>query len=258
LAFSDDRSCAQAAPIDYTVRVSTRARRVRLVMKLDGLEVVVPRGFSQRRIPELVEARREWIERAARRVDAHRRRLELDPPRLPGRIELPAAGEVWLVEYRRTEAAPAGAGAARAREAAGHRLVVTGDPSDFEACKQALCRWLTRRARAELEPRLAELAQRHGLSYRRVSVRQQKTRWGSCSRQGNISLNAKLLLMPRAAADYVLLHELCHTLRMDHSPRFWAMVERHDPDYRAHKKLVRLSAKAMPTWLDHEPDEEAM
>jgi predicted metal-dependent hydrolase len=227
-------------------------------MRPDGLEVVLPRGYSQRHLPELLEARREWIERAARRVDAHRRRLQEDPPRLPDRIELPALGEEWLVEYRLPGKGRALAGAARAREVAGRRLVVTGDPGDFESCKQALCRWLTRRARADLEPRLAELAERHALVYQQVSIRQQKTRWGSCSRRGNISLNAKLLLMPRAAADYVLLHELCHTVRMDHSPRFWALVERHDPDYKAHKKLVRVSAKAMPTWLDHEPDEEAM
>jgi predicted metal-dependent hydrolase len=249
---------AREEPFAYTVRVSARAQRVRLVMKADGLEVVIPRGFSQRRIPELLDSRREWIERATRRVEAHRRRLRSDPPRLPDCITLPAVGERWLVEYRAPEGARAGGGGARVREAAGQKLVVTGDLGDFETCKQALCRWLTRRARAELEPRLAELAERHGFTYQRVSIRQQKTRWGSCSRQGSISLNAKLLLMPRAAADYVLLHELCHTARMDHSARFWALVGKHDPEYKAHKRLVRASAKAMPTWLDHEPDEEAM
>lgn len=259
MAFFGERDrVPERALFEYTVRVSTKARRVRLVMKPDGLEVVVPRGFSPRRIPGMLEERREWIERAARRVDAHRRRLEQDPPRLPASIVLAAVGEEWLVEYRPPRSGSARVTAPRAREAAGFRLVVSGDPRDFEECKQALCRWLTRRAREELAPRLAELAREHGFSYGRISVRQQKTRWGSCSRQGTISLNAKLLLMPSAAADYVLLHELCHTVRMDHSPRFWALVGRHDPEYKAHKKLVRSSAKAMPTWLDHEPDEEAM
>jgi predicted metal-dependent hydrolase len=255
--FSDRSALPEEAPIEYTVRVSSRARRVRLVMRLEGLEVVVPSRFGQRHIPELVKNRREWIERAERKVDAHRRRLEEDPPQLPMIIELPALGEEWPVEYRLPDAGRVKMGTARVREVKG-RLVVDGDPSDFEACKQALCRWLSRKARVALAPRVADMAVAHGFSYQRVSIRQQKTRWGSCSRQGTISLNAKLLLMPRAAADYVLLHELCHTVRMDHSAKFWALVQKHDSDYKAHKKLVRVAAKAMPTWLDHEPDEEAM
>jgi predicted metal-dependent hydrolase len=257
---SDRYGEPEATPLEYTVRVSTRARSVKLVMRPRGLEVVVPRGVSQRSIAGLVESRRHWIEKAAKRVEAQRRRLEEDPPRLPQRISLPAIGEEWVVEYHRPAGSGSGgaSGGARVREVAGRRMVVTGDAGDFEVCKQALCRWLNRRARAALVPRLCELAERHGFKYQQVSVRQQKTRWGSCSRQGNISLNAKLMLMSEEAAEYVLLHELCHTVRMDHSPRFWALMEQHDPDYKAHKKLVRASAKAMPSWLDHEPDEEAM
>jgi predicted metal-dependent hydrolase len=225
-------------------------------MTIQGLEVVIPRGFSQRRIPGLLESKRKWIERATIRVEARRRRLEADPPRLPERIVVPAVGEEWLVEYRR-----AGAGVrsgASAREKPGQRLLVAGDSTDFEACKQALCRWLNRRAREELVPRLAMLARQHGLGYERVSIRQQRTRWGSCSRHKAISLNAKLLLMPSAAVDYVLLHELCHTVQMNHSPRFWALVRAHDPAYEAHKKLVRMAATAVPTWLDHEIGEPSV
>jgi predicted metal-dependent hydrolase len=133
--------------------------------------------------------------------------------------------------------------------------VVTGDYDDFDACKQALCRWLRRRAQRALVPRLAELAERHRMQYRQVSVRRQRTRWGSCSRQKTISLNAKLLFMSSEAVDYVLLHELCHTVEMSHSPRFWRLVEACDPDYRGHKKLVKAAAAAMPTWLDHELEE---
>jgi predicted metal-dependent hydrolase len=232
-------------------------------MTLDGMEVVVPRGFSQRKIPDLVENKREWIERAMRRLEARRRRLELEPPGLPVRIALPAAGEEWRVEYQPgrpdlRRPFSSNVSGATAREKPGQRLVVTGDSADFAACKQALCRWLNRRARGELVPRLALLAREHGLAYERVSIRQQRTRWGSCSRHQTISLNAKLLLMPSEAVDYVLLHELCHTVEMNHSPRFWTLLQKHDPDYRAHKKLVRAAAKAMPTWLDHSPADEAV
>ncbi len=240
---------ATAEMPEYSVRVSLRARHVRLVMRLDrGLEVVVPRGFRQRHIPELVESKREWIERASARMEARRQRLDADPPGLPDRVVLPALGEEWAVEYRRGSAA---AGAV-ARESAG-RLVVTGDADDFDACRQALCRWLVRRARRTLLPRLAVVSYEHQLSYARASVRQQRTRWGSCSRKKTISLNARLLLLPAEVVDYVLVHELCHTLEMNHSPRFWALVESHDPEYRVHKKLLRTEGKAIPTWLDHNP-----
>jgi predicted metal-dependent hydrolase len=226
-------------------------------MRPSGLEVVVPRGFSHRKIPGLLEEKRDWIASASKRVEAHRQRLESEPARSPERILLSAVGEEWIVEYRAPIGSAAGS-AVRAREGSGYRLLVAGDPQDFEACKQAICRWLTRRAREELMPRLSELAAMHGFKYERASIRQQRTRWGSCSRKGSISLNARLLLMPAAVVDYVLLHELCHTVQLNHSPRFWALVERHDPDYKAHKKLMGASAKAMPTWLDHEPGDEAM
>lgn len=207
---------------------------------------MIPRGFSQRDIPALVESKRDWIERAAMRVQARQCRLEADPRRLPDRIVLRALGEEWEVEYRR------GAVPTRAvvRESAG-RLVVTGDADDFNACRLALCRWLVRRARRTLLPRLAVLSYQRGLPYIRASVRQQRSRWGSCSRKKTISLNARLLLLPREVVDYVLIHELCHTMEMNHSPRFWALVETHDAEYLGHKKLLRAAGKSTPTWLDH-------
>jgi predicted metal-dependent hydrolase len=243
-------------PLAYSVRVSARTRRVRLVMTAGGLEVVVPRGYPQRLIPELVESRRVWIEKAAERVAARGRRMGPEPPCLPERISLQAVGEEWVVEYR-----PAGGGGrlgVSARQTADHRLIVTGDRTDYDGCRQALCRWISRRAREELPPRLCRLARERGFHYDKVSIRQQRTRWGSCSRRGSVSLNARLLLLPAAAADYVLLHELCHTVEMNHSPRFWALVERHDSDFRAHRKLVRTAARNLPPWLDREPGEGDM
>jgi predicted metal-dependent hydrolase len=246
----------------YSVRVSKRARRVRLVMTEDGgLEVVVPHRFDRRHVPGLVESKRDWISRAAARVaaraEARRSRLESDPPRLPGLIRLPAVGEEWVVEYRpgpsRRASDPRGSATVTVRERPGRRLLVTGDPDDFEACRRALSRWLRRRATRAFVPWVADTALRHRLQYERVSVRLQRTRWASCSRRGTISLNAKLLFLQREFVDYVVLHELCHVPEMNHSPRFWARLEAHDPEYRVRRLLLRTSGTSVPTWVDHGP-----
>jgi predicted metal-dependent hydrolase len=95
------------------------------------------------------------------------------------------------------------------------------------------------RAKRELPVRLLELALMHGLPVARISVRSQKWRWGSCSRSGHICLNWRLVQLPEAVRDYVLIHELMHLKRMDHSPRFWRLVEQACPDYRTLRRRLR-------------------
>jgi predicted metal-dependent hydrolase len=249
----------------FAVRVSTRARHVRLVMTGGGeLVVVVPRRFDQRKIPAIVEARLPWIERARGRVEARQAAAgalaALDEPSLPERIVLAALGEEWQVEYRpRPQAAgrqvdQVGSGAtasrgATVREAAGNRLIVTGPPADEEASRQALVRWLRGRAQIELSGRLEDLARDHRLPFGVVTVRHQRTRWGSCSPQRAISLNLKLLFLDPALVDHVLLHELCHTRELNHSKRFWALVQIHDPVWKAHRRQAREGWRTLPRWL---------
>jgi hypothetical protein len=102
--------------------------------------------------------------------------------------------------------------------------------------------WRTRATR-ELPARLLELAAAHGLRVDRVSVRNQRWRWGSCSRSGHICLNWRLVQMPPPIRDYVMLHELMHLKRMDHSPRFWKLVAQACPDYQAARKWLRDHAR---------------
>ena len=246
------RASTDGALPEYSVRVSQRARQVRLVMTAArGLEVVVPRRFDKRRIPGLVEDKLDWIERARARVAARRQALEDDPPRLPERIVLTALGREWPVEYRQAPLGRAAAGTA-VRESKG-TLVVTGNLDDAVACRDALRRWLARTAGRTLLARLVVLSLEHQLPYDRASIRQQRTRWGSCSRQGAISLNSKLLFLPPEVVDYVLLHELCHTRELNHSARFWTLLGGHDPDCHAHRKRLRKAGDLVPAWLEHDP-----
>lgn len=103
-------------------------------------------------------------------------------------------------------------------------------------------RELRERARRELPARLRELADRHGFpagAVAKISVRDQKWRWGSCSPGGHICLNWRLASLPDAVRDYVLIHELMHLKRMDHSPRFWKLVAQACPEYRELRKFLR-------------------
>lgn len=271
-------------PHIYTVRVSPRARRASLRMSVDrGLEVVVPRGFRVDRIPELVAKKTAWIERVARRFAAERAAAEKVAPAvrwqdgLPDCIELAAVGEVWAVEYRETASARVrvnvgawpsgtsenGGGCGRmppAREVDGSRpsgagypeprrlLLVSGAVCNHDACRAALRRWLSRRADEHLTALLEEVAREQGLSYSKLTVRSQRTRWGSCSSRGAISLNRHLMFLPPQVVRYVLLHELCHMVRSDHSPRFWEEVRRREPEAERLRRQLRLAARWVPGW----------
>ena len=96
-----------------------------------------------------------------------------------------------------------------------------------------------RQAKARLEERAAYFASRMGVSYQRISVRAAKTRWGSCSAKGNLNFHWKLILMPPQVLDYVVVHELAHRKEMNHSPAFWAEVEKILPDYRERRKWLK-------------------
>ena len=100
-------------------------------------------------------------------------------------------------------------------------------------------RALIARARCELPPRLHELAATHGLTVNRISIRNQRWRWGSCNRTGHICLNWRLVTMPEWVRDYVLIHELMHLKRMDHSPRFWKLVAAACPNYQEARRWLR-------------------
>lgn len=104
---------------------------------------------------------------------------------------------------------------------------------------EAELRALTERAKVVLAQRAAYFAPLVGVTYGRVTIRHQVSRWGSCSSKGNLNFNCLLMLCPPEVADYVVVHELCHRLEMNHSPRFWGAVARVMPDYAVHRRWLK-------------------
>jgi predicted metal-dependent hydrolase len=234
------------ALFQYHLRISPRSRRIRFfVTPQRGLEVVIPRGYDPGRVPALLHGKQRWIRAALERVEPLRALYGHDCEwRLPGQIQLPAVGQTWAVAAKHTD----NADRTSVRESGAGQLLVAGALDDEQACRAALGRWLVRQAHRHLVPGLERTSRELGLTYERVLIRRQKTRWGSCSRDGTISLNAKLLFLPPDTVHYVMIHELCHRVELNHSPRFWRLVERHCPDFRRINAQRRHLWKAVPRW----------
>jgi len=236
--------------LDYTVRESTRARRVCLKVTYRGhVEVVVPHGFDARRIPALVRGKQAWIEATLQRIalrcsneNAHWSASDA----LPDIITLPAISERWQVIYTATDKPRV----TLTMDDAHTRLVLHGNINNALLCKTALQRWLVCKAQHHLTPWLGQLSNEKNLPFNQARVRSQKTRWGSCSRQKNININCKLLFLPTALVQCVLVHELCHTIHMNHSSKFWALMKKMQPDYAALDMQLRNTRHWVPEWME--------
>lgn len=204
----------------YTIRRSARARRVRVTVDANGeVEVTLPKRAAERQAAEAVRELRPWIERRRNAL----RRAAAEVARAPGFV--PYLGiELRLVPERGRE---------RVHRRGDVLLVPDGDP------REALERWYRRAARAEIGPRLDAAVARAGTGYKGLTIRGQRTRWASCSSSGGMSFNWRLLLAPEAVLDYVVEHEVCHLEVMDHSPRFWALLQSRVPDWRTHAAWLR-------------------
>lgn len=232
---------------DYRIRTSPRGRNVSLkISARDGLTVTVPRGFDLRRLPAILEKKRSWIETHLLRfseISGAIARAPLAAP--PDAIELPALGESWRVAYLPTKTRKIGV----MMDEPG-RLTVYGAVADHDACAAVLKKWLRRRTLDALIPWLDRLARQEGFQFNDVLVRGQKTRWASCSSKGAITLSYKLLFLDRHFVRYILLHELCHTVCMNHSPRFWTLLGRLEPECRVLRRQMREAGKRVPAWVE--------
>lgn len=230
----------------YTVRESRRARYVRLRFSArGGLEVVVPAGFDLARIPALLSDKRSWIESTAERLQWDGRMVpHAGQLSLPSTLTLRAISETWDVAYRPGDAR------VLLREHPDRRLTLHADPGDTARCQAALRRWLLHKGKRHLLPWLAAVSEELDLPFHSASVRGPSTRWGSCSARKTISLSYKLLFLPQHLVRHVLVHELCHTVHLDHSPRFWALVARAEPELLHRRSELADAWRHVPSWLD--------
>ncbi len=232
--------------LDYQLVVSPRAKRLSLRVEAGrGVVVTTPKRYPRRDIPGFVEANRAWIEQA---LDDIERRT---PPEYrvwpPQRLHLNAISKTVLISFG-AENAPDGHKDDRTDTF--ENLNLSADSGDKVAVATEIAHYLKVLARQVLPRALENHAREKGVQYKRVQIRGQRSVWGSYSSSGTLSLNYKLLFLPPELVDYVLLHELAHTLYLDHSSKFWRQLEVFQPGAQALDKRLSAAGRDVPPWLE--------
>jgi len=220
-----------------TVRISNRAKHLIFKSSVrNGVEIIIPNKSKKSWVYEMVKKRVEWINIQSQKIESFRRDLN------PSTIELHALSEKWIVDQPLdTNNHTTATGS--------FNIKIKPDPQDPFFVSRYLQEWVQYRAEKSLLPWIESIAIHRGLKLNKVRIKNQATRWGSCSASGNINLNRNLLFMPPHIVEYVLHHELNHITHLNHSEIFWDSLSEILPDYKNLKReLKQLEISAVPSW----------
>ena len=231
--------------LKWQLRVSSKARYARLrILPFGGLEVVIPTRFPRKLVAGLVAEHADWARHQLARQAQLRESISL-----PSELRLAFDGSTTSIRYHSAPERIQGELFIDPADAVIEDEVIKIKASDQRAASAELRHWIRQRARRLLPPLLQDISKHTGLAYNRVSIRSQRTRCGSCSNRGNISLNDQLLFMPADTVEYLMIHELCHTRHLNHSKAYWTLVQQHCPGYRTHEKRLGQSRNLVPDWF---------
>jgi len=229
--------------LTHTVRESKKARRIILkVLAGPRLEVVIPAGLDHRRVPEILARKKDWLAQAVKGM-GNAGAAKKEGWTLPREIPLRAIHRRVLVagEMKRT-------GMVHLEEQGESKIFISGEIQHEQLGRSILHQWMRHQAELHLPPWLQRVSRETGLGFQKVQVRRQKTRWGSCSARGTISLNEKLLFLPPHLVRYIMIHELCHLTHLNHSSRFWNLVSRFEPQWRELDRSITQAGGLVPSW----------
>lgn len=218
--------------IPYTIRESKRARRMSLKVDYEnGLQVIIPAGMKVKNLDCLLYERRDWILKYLQRME------EIDSQVVKRDFVsgewLPFLGEEYDLEVISPR------NSQRTTVTQRHDIIRVRLPADPDhklatrgpEVRRALEKWYRRQAKNYIISRTKELADELGFEFNRIAIKGQRTRWGSCSEQGNLNFNWRLMLASPDAIDYVIIHELCHLEELNHSSAYWSLLAQFCPDY---------------------------
>ncbi|MGE5681351.1 MAG: M48 family metallopeptidase, partial [Bacillota bacterium] len=206
----------------YSLRVSKRAKYMRLqVSQEKGLELIIPYGISLKEAERFLNTKKDWISKYVGRFSNNKYTYMY----LGSNLEIDHQYDLYIKKHR--------------VELEGNKLKILSPSQNKSPVKSIFTTWLKIKANNYIPERVYYLAGKYGFHVNKVTIRDQKTRWGSCSRLGNLSFNFKLMVHSEDVIDYVIIHELCHLKELNHSSRFWYHVERILPNYKTLRRELK-------------------
>ncbi len=230
---------AKKIDFPYEVVRTNRKKTAAINVNEGQVQIVVPMDLGQSDLEGVVYKKRYWV----------REKLRMYNDAMPSKPKEYVSGEcfTYLGKNYKLKLIPGGASGVKLK--AGHLEVgISTDLSRAQrnvVIKEQLTQWYKSHAETRLKRKVLRLAKMHGLKPKSVSIKDYKSRWGSCSSDGEISFNWKVIIAPHPIVDYVVAHELCHMLEHNHSPAFWKRVERIIPDYRDCKEWLKVHSGAL-------------
>ncbi|MEN6571333.1 MAG: SprT family zinc-dependent metalloprotease, partial [Anaerolineaceae bacterium] len=226
----------EGEPLRYQVKWSARARRYRLAVSTEGVSVTLPAGVPASEADRFIQQNSSWLKEQLRKLERRRAKSKVEP--LPADVILlrGKAVQVKVLEESVSRSR------ALVREAGGRLEMRLPAGARKDEVLEAALRKL---AREEVERAVAVHSRIMRLSPGAVSIRDQRTRWGSCSSRGTLSFNWRLVMAPPEVLNYVVVHELAHLKVPNHSREFWALVARYDPAFKEHRLWLKRKASLL-------------
>ncbi len=212
----------------YTIRRSSRAKKIKLVAKKNGVELVLPRFVPEIIGKSFATLHKDWIE-------THSKKSKNQLPL----ISTEDGATIFFMGEAKFRLSIKKTNKKSYYEKKSENLIIYLKDKKSNKILEIIEKFYRTEAKKHLTERTKIFAKKLNISFGKITIRGQTTRWGSCSSQGNLSYNWKIMTHPPAIIDYLVIHELCHRIEMNHSSRFWNLVETLDSNYKIHRKILK-------------------
>lgn len=228
----------------YRIRRSQRASKARIVVKPGLVEIVAPFGIPEQRLHKFVHDKQQWINNALKKMTvASPEQNSFVPVEFISGAYLSYQGKPYVITVK-----PTPLKRVKIEFNAGFVISLPNSvpvTEQTEPIKQALIRWYKQQTKSAVEKFVQDHAPKNNLNPRSITIKTQKSRWGSCGIHNDISINWLLLLAPPEVLEYVVVHELCHIQVKNHSSQFWAVVAAHLPDYQIRRGWLKKHGRTL-------------